>query len=382
MGAKGKAVAMFGIATGAALLYAFMRGVGLKHMAERISVQIVPNLAQIRIDGQFIYLPVEVKVDNRSREVVPLRVNSVKLKDGNSEIADVAASTGAKVYQLRGYSSTRVPMTVEIPMLGKLMFSTITGVIGAAQKAIAAGRAKGAKNGFVELLGDSKAQIVAWVNRLSAVVSIEADSIALSVPLELGGGSKEVNVTNGKATVDGLGLAARTDRPIAPLADYVHLIPPASLLKRTDPEVLYGTTGETAVLIRDLAKKYKWHTTKLAKRLRGKDLNETLGNIYRFIYTHIAYEKDSPTREEVRLPLRTLYDQRGDCDCYATLIASMLENLGIKYKVRLAGYHDRDYFQHVYIVVPTRQNARGYYVVDPVVEGYNNEEPYTMIKDY
>ena len=179
MGAKGKAVAMFGIATGAALLYAFMRGVGLKHMAERISVQIVPNLAQIRIDGQFLYLPIEVKVDNRSREVVPLRVNSVKLKDGNSEIADVAASTGAKVYQLRGYSSTRVPMTVEIPMLGKLMFSTITGIIGAAQKAIAAGRAKGAKNGFVELLGDSKAQIVAWVNRLSAVVSIEADSICL-----------------------------------------------------------------------------------------------------------------------------------------------------------------------------------------------------------
>lgn len=382
MGARRKALVLFGVASGAALLYAFMRGVGLKRMAERLSLQVVPNLAQIRIDGQFIYLPLEVKVDNRSLEAVPLRINSVKLRDGDRELADVSASTGAKVYPLRGYASTRIPMTVEIPLLGNLMLSTITGIIGAAQRAISAGRARGAKQGFLELLGDSRARIEAWVNRLEAVVSLEVDSIALRVPLRLGGSAKGVEVQDGRATVGGLGLAARTDRPVSPLADYVHLIPPASLLKRTDPEVLYGTTGETALLIRDLAKKYKWHTTRLAKRLRGRDLNETLGNIYRFVYTHVGYEKDSPTREEVRLPLRTLYDQKGDCDCYATLIASMLENLGIKYKVRLAGYHNRDYFQHVYIVVPTRAVARGYYVVDPVVEGYNNEEPYTMIKDY
>lgn len=382
MGARQKAFVMFGIASGAVILYSIMRGVGLKHMAERLSLQIIPNLAQIRIDGQFIYLPIEVKIDNRSREVVPLRVNSVKLKEGENEIADVAAHTGATVYNLRGYSSTKVPMTVEIPLLGRLMFSTIAGIIGAAQNAITVGRSKGAKSGFVELLGDSKAKISAWIGKLNAVVSIEADSIPLSVPLQLGGSSKEVNVRQGPRGVSGLGLAARTDRPIAPLADYVHLLPPASLLKRTDPEVLYGTTGETAVLIRDLARKYKWHTTKLAERLKGKNLNETLGNIYRFVYTHIGYQKDSPTREEVRLPLRTLYDQKGDCDCYSTLIASMLENLGIKYKVRLAGYHNRNYFQHVYIIVPTKEIARGYYVIDPVVEGYNNEEPYTMIKDY
>ena len=383
MGAKGKAVAMFGIATGAALLYAFMRGVGLKHMAERISVQIVPNLAQIRATWQRLVLPVDVRISNRSLEAVDVRVNSVKLLDGDSEIADIAANTGATVHTVRPYSDTTVSVDIEVPAFGTLTLSTATGITDVIQKAIAAGKGGGGfKDGFVEFLGAGKEKVTAWVQRLTAVVSIEAEGIPLSLPIKLGGETKHVTVENGKASVGSLGLVARTDRKIRPLSDYEHLIPSRRMLLRKDPVVLYGTTSETAVLIREMARQNSWHTKDLAESLAGRDVNATLRNIYNFVYSHVAYVRDSPSKEQVRTPLRTLYDQQGDCDCYATLIASMLENLGIKYRVRLAAYHDRDYFQHVYIVVPTRQNARGYYVVDPVVEGYNNEEPYTKIKDF
>ena len=378
MGARGKAFAMFGVAAGAGLLYALLRGVGLKHMAERVSVQVVPNLAQVRATWQRLVVPVDVRVSNRSIEAVDVRVNSVKLLDGDREIADVAASTGATVHTVRPYSDTTVPVDIEVPAFGTLTLTTAAGLTDVIQRAIAAGRDGGFKEGFVEFLGEGKARVAAWVQRLTAVVSIEAEGIPLSIPIRLGGAKGG----DGGATARGLGLAARSDRAIRPLSDYAHLIPSRRMLLRKDPVVLYGTTAETAVLIREMARQNRWHTKALAERLAGESLDATLRNIYNFVYDHVAYVRDAPTREQVRTPLRTLYDQQGDCDCYATLIASMLENLGVAYRVRLAAYHGRDYFQHVYIVVPTRGNARGYYVVDPVVEGYNNEEPYTMIKDF
>ena len=67
--------------------------------------------------------------------------------------------------------------------------------------------------------------------------------------------------------------------------------------------------------------------------------------------------------EQVRRPLRTLYDQKGDCDCFATLIGSILENLGIKYKFRVAAYQRG--WQHDYVIVPYEN---GYYTVDPVLD--------------
>ena len=71
--------------------------------------------------------------------------------------------------------------------------------------------------------------------------------------------------------------------------------------------------------------------------------------------------------EQVRRPLRTLYDQKGDCDCYATLIGAMLKNMGIDFRFRIAAYSAGRY-QHVYVVVPSNDSPTGYYVVDPVLD--------------
>ena len=89
--------------------------------------------------------------------------------------------------------------------------------------------------------------------------------------------------------------------------------------------------------------------------------------------------QSKPNATEVRRPLRCLYDKKGDCDCYATLIGSILENLNIPYKFRIAAYNGNSHFQHVYVIVP---NGSGYYTCDPVVDKFNYEKPTSKVKDF
>lgn len=164
--------------------------------------------------------------------------------------------------------------------------------------------------------------------------------------------------------VSGLGLTASTLRSIRPLSDYIAYIPPREELKREDKIINpNGNEHDTVAFMRRVAQTYKSDTAKLANWLKRSTLKETLQSIWTFVYTHIQYVKDDPMVEQVRRPLRTLYDQKGDCDCYATLIGSILENLGIKYQFRVAAYQRG--WQHVYVIVPY---SGGYYTVDPVLD--------------
>jgi hypothetical protein len=164
--------------------------------------------------------------------------------------------------------------------------------------------------------------------------------------------------------VGSLGLTASKVRNIRPLSDYIAYIPPRSELNRAD-KILFpdGNEHDTVSLMRKVAQSTKSDTAKLAQWLKRSTLKDTLQSIWTFVYTHIQYVKDNPMIEQVRRPLRTLYDQQGDCDCYATLIASILENLGIKYQFRVAAYQRG--WQHVYVIVPYEG---GYYTVDPVLD--------------
>lgn len=177
--------------------------------------------------------------------------------------------------------------------------------------------------------------------------------------------TKTTTHTNAAAAVTGLGLVAASMRKIKDISDYISYIPPREQLKRKDLVVIPdGSVRDTANLMREVAERYKSDTATLAQRLNKDGLKETLQNIWNFVYTYIQYVPDSRVREQVRRPLRTLYDQQGDCDCYATLIASMLINLNIPYHFRIAAYSAGRY-QHVYVVVP---HDGGYYVVDPVLD--------------
>jgi len=165
-------------------------------------------------------------------------------------------------------------------------------------------------------------------------------------------------------SVSGLGLCAASLRKIGSINDYIAYLPSIDKLEHEDKIVkANGTVQDTAAIMHEVVNKYKSDTAQLAKWLKRSNLKDTLQNIFDFVYKYIQYVPDSRVVEQVRRPLRCLYDQKGDCDCYATLIASILENLGINYEFRIAAY-DRDW-QHVYVIVP---NGGSYYVVDPVLD--------------
>lgn len=168
--------------------------------------------------------------------------------------------------------------------------------------------------------------------------------------------------------VRGLGLVAAKDRKIKNIGDYVAYIPGQENLKRSDlVAIADGTVRDTAELMHKVVDTYYSDVTELAGRLKRDTLKDTLQNIWNFVYTYIQYVPDSRIMEQVRRPLRTLYDQKGDCDCYATLIGAMLKNMGIDFRFRIAAYSAGRY-QHVYVIVPSNDSPTGYYVVDPVLD--------------
>lgn len=132
------------------------------------------------------------------------------------------------------------------------------------------------------------------------------------------------------------------------------------------PQVVFETLGDTS---------------RIAKLLKGNSINDTCENIWHFVYEHIQYAKDKDGVEQIRRPARAWYDRtRGvDCDCYTVFISSILTNLNIPHIYRITKYKNRNYFQHIYPIVPTGKGE--YITVDCVVNEYNYEEPYTEKKD-
>lgn len=221
---------------------------------------------------------------------------------------------------------------------------------------------------FDNFLSDIELDIAAKIN--------DAIIFNFTVPL---GKSKEVTIDKNTASVNGLGLVAANERRISPLSDYSMYIPTKDKLLNRDLIVIpNGSVDDTVSLMGEVARQYSWQTADLAKYLQKKSLIDTLRNIWTFVYTHIQYVPDSRTTEQVRTPLRTLFDQKGDCDCYATLIASILHNLHIPYKFRIAAYEAGRY-QHVYIVVPYNNQML---VIDPVLDKCFAEKKPTKFKDF
>jgi hypothetical protein len=94
-------------------------------------------------------------------------------------------------------------------------------------------------------------------------------------------------------------------------------------------------------------------TKEISKLLKASSTYETCRNIWHFVYGHINYKKDEDGFEQIRSPSRAWHDRkRGvDCDCYTVFISSILTNLSIPHRLRITKYY-RDYFQHIYPVVP------------------------------
>lgn len=173
-------------------------------------------------------------------------------------------------------------------------------------------------------------------------------------------------------------MEAKTHRRIKDGKEYNHFFPAADLIDETVKKG--ATVSDTVKFIPKVVRETLPQTKKIAKELQEATKSETCKNIWHFVYNHINYQKDDEGAEQIRSPARTWNDRhRGvDCDCYTVFISSILSNLKIPHKLRIAKYK-KDHFQHIYPVVPM---ACGRYItIDCVVDFFNYEEPYTEIKD-
>jgi hypothetical protein len=181
----------------------------------------------------------------------------------------------------------------------------------------------------------------------------------------------------------GLGLVASGKRNIQSGNQYNKYFGPP---KREDKYLSYaGSTGDTIEFMADIIKNTLADTKQIARVLKGKDLNSTLKNVFDFIFTHVQYKPDDPTTEELRRPVRVWADRQSgvDCDCYSIFIGSVLSNLNIPFALRMVKINGKSHFQHVYVVIPKsgrqadiEQSGR-YFTVDPVLDTYNEEHPFT-----
>ena len=184
----------------------------------------------------------------------------------------------------------------------------------------------------------------------------------------------------------GLGLVASGARNIKSGVEYDNLFPTSQLIG-TDPSLKEGDVFDTLKEMEKVVKRTLAQTMKISKLLKSNSNQAISKNIWDFIYNHIQYKKDKAGVEQLREPARTWKDRKSgvDCDCYAIFISSILSNQGIDHAFRMTKYSGD--WQHVYVVVPKRKGANlntrsEYVVIDPVVDKFNYEVPFTKKHDH
>jgi hypothetical protein len=183
--------------------------------------------------------------------------------------------------------------------------------------------------------------------------------------------------------LNGLGLVASGKRSIKSGSQYNQFFGPP---KKEDKYLTYaGTTEDTIDFMADIIKNTLADTQSIAPRLKGATVQDTCRNVFNFVFQHIQYKPDDPTTEELRRPVRSWADRVTgvDCDCYSIFIGSILSNLNIPFALRMVKIGGRPYYQHVYVVVPKSGQRIGllkksdYITIDPVLDTFNEEHPFT-----
>lgn len=313
------------------------------------------SLNDMKIDvNKGIKCPLAIDIENRTDTSLDVKINSVDLYGDGKQIATSAAGNYAKT--LRANSTVTIPIDVWISS------SVVYSMLGTSILSLISGDTDNIKSKAQQLIKDATLKI-----------NLTAKGVMLETSMKLG---ESKTLKEEKKGTSGLGLVNYSKREIRPLSDYIELIPEVEKLQYDDAILINDVSPEeTADFIREVGQKYKGDTRGLAQVLRGNDTRETVENIWKFCVSHIRYTEDSKDNEQVRRPLRTLYEQKADCDCFSALIASICENLGIPYVIRIAEYDNKGYFQHVYVI------ADGY-VCDPVVDQCFYEKPTTNHKDF
>jgi hypothetical protein len=185
--------------------------------------------------------------------------------------------------------------------------------------------------------------------------------------------------------INQLGIVAAGKRNIRSGAEYERYFDRSEHTGKEVQLKASGDTFDTIVLMKDMVQKNKHQTAKIARVLKAGTRHETCKNIWNFVYNHFQYKQDSAAAEQLRTPLRSFVDRKEgiDCDCMSILISSILSNLNIPHALRKTKYSGKDYFQHIYVVVPSQGNTLGsnYIILDAVVDRFNYEVPFSEKHD-
>ena len=157
--------------------------------------------------------------------------------------------------------------------------------------------------------------------------------------------------------ISNLGIVANKVRNILPGTAYNICFPKA--LGNNILVSKSATVFDTLNVIERVVKATLDDTKKISQILKADTLEKTLKNIHNFFYKHYKYKLDEPGIEQVRRPSRAWLDRATgiDCDCFSTSISSVLTNLGIPHYLKIVAINGRDYYQHVYVVVPKNSNS-------------------------
>jgi hypothetical protein len=352
-----KILTVIGICSIAGLLVA--KFTGLLNFAKLLTItpKLNGGLGAVKFKGATdgLHIPIAVEFGNRSDQSLTIGVSAIDLYFRGKPAAQSKPTTTH--VEIKPNSTTTLKgVTLVIPYLSLLTLvgTSVTTIL--------------TSGNFDPLIAEMEMELTAIINK----------SIVFSIKKKFG---QTAQVDASKGTLNGaLGLVAASQRDIKSLSHYEMYIPPKSKLKYRDLILIPdGNVEDTIQLMQDAAKKYKGDTTLLANKLKGNTVKETLQRMFDFVYSYIKYVPDSRFVEQVRRPLRTLWDRKGDCDCYSVLIASMLENLGIPYKFRISACDGKKNYHHVYVVVPRGSETL---VCDPVVDWCFYEKKPDKYKDF
>lgn len=179
----------------------------------------------------------------------------------------------------------------------------------------------------------------------------------------------------------GLGFSPADSRTVKPVpATLLALVPAPGritlVMKSGNEDVERDTIPAMKRIVRETLNQ----TKALSQRLKATTLEQTLRNYTDFILNHVRYVKDANGKEQLREPARLIYDGKGDCDCFAITLSSLLTNAKIPHQFKTIKQNGSSNWSHIYVVVP--KPSGGYFTLDPVTNQFNVEPSFTKNKTY
>ena len=118
---------------------------------------------------------------------------------------------------------------------------------------------------------------------------------------------------------------------------------------------------------------------KISSFFKGSNSKQTGKKIFDFLKSNVKYVIEPGDKQTVKSPAAILAQGFGDCKHYAGFSGGILQHLGIPFAYRFASYRMLDKQpQHVFVVINPGGNEIW---LDPVLNEYNFQKPYTYAKD-